>query len=90
MRKFGEKNPIDGTRQIYYNIYMIDNMEIPDPFATFVAHKYANFKGMRYDFFAKEWHLKTACCGEEIYAPSKKILTKIRLYHTRNECMGGY
>ena len=90
MRKVRREEPIDGTRQIYYNRYMIDNMEIPDPFATFVAHKYANFKGMRYDFFAKEWHLKTACCGEEIYAPSKKILTKIRLYHTRNECMGGY
>jgi hypothetical protein len=55
-----------------------------------VAHKYANFKGMQYDYFGKEWHLKTACCGEELYAPNKKIMNKIRLYHTRNECMGGY
>lgn len=45
---------------------------------------------MVYDFFAKEWHLKTACCGEELYAPNKKVMTKIRLYHTRNECTGGY
>lgn len=66
------------------------NMEIPDPFATFVANKYKNTTGFRYDFFAKEWSLKTACCGEELYAPSKKIMNKIRLYHTRNECMGGY
>lgn len=26
----------------------------------------------------------------ELYAPNKKTMTKIRLYHTRNECMGGY
>jgi hypothetical protein len=45
---------------------------------------------MRYDFFAKEWYLKTACCGEELYAPNKKTMVKIRLYHTRNECLGGY
>jgi len=46
--------------------------------------------GMLYDFFAREWHLKAACCGEDLYAPNKKTMTKIRLYHTRNECMGGY
>ena len=51
---------------------MITNMEIPDPFQTFVANKYANAKGLIYDFFAKEWYLKTACCGEELYAPNKK------------------
>ncbi len=90
MKKFGGRDPLDGTRQIYYNINMIQDMEIPDPFAKFVAHKYANFKGMQYDFFGKEWHLKTACCGEELYAPNKKIMNKIRLYHTRNECLGGY
>jgi hypothetical protein len=66
------------------------NLEIPDPFQTFVAKKYANYKGMVYDFFAKEWYLKTACCGEELYAPNKKTMTKIRLYHSRNECLGGY
>jgi hypothetical protein len=69
--------------------YMI-YYEIPDPFQTFVAKKYANAKGLVYDFFAKEWYLKTACCGEDLYAPSKKIMTKIRLYHTRNECTGGW
>ena len=66
------------------------NMEIPDPFQTFVANKYAKAKGYVYDYFAKEWYLKTACCGEELYAPNKKIMTKLRLYHTRNECLGGY
>jgi hypothetical protein len=45
---------------------------------------------MLYDFFAKEWHMNAACCGEDLYAPNKKTMTKIRLYHTRNECMGGY
>jgi hypothetical protein len=25
-----------------------------------------------------------------LYAPSRKIMTKIRLFHTRNECLGGY
>ena len=64
--------------------------DIPDPFQTFVAKKYANAKGAVYDFFAKEWHMKCGCCKEELFAPSRKILTKIRLYHTRNECLGGY
>lgn len=72
-----------------YTEYVI-NMEIPDPFATFVANKYANAKGLAYDFFAKEWYLKAACCGEELYAPNKKTMNKIRLYHTRNECLNGY
>lgn len=66
------------------------SFEIPDPFQTFVTKKYANAKGLVYDFFAKEWYLKTACCGEELYAPNKKTMTKIRLYHSRNECLGGY
>lgn len=64
--------------------------EIPDPFETFVANKYKNVSGLVYDFFAKEWYLKASCCGEELYAPNKKTMTKIRLYHTRNECLGGY
>jgi hypothetical protein len=66
------------------------NMEIPDPFQTFVAKKYANAKGAVYDFFSGEWHMKCGCCNEELFAPSRKILTKIRLFHTRNECLGGY
>jgi hypothetical protein len=69
---------------------MIQSLEIPDPFDTFVANKYAKLGGLKYDYFAKEWYLKAPCCGEELYAPNKKTMTKIRLYHTRNECLGGY
>ena len=65
-------------------------MEIPDPFTTFRMKKYANAKGARYDFFSGEWDFNCGACGELLNAPSKKILTKIRLYHTRNECLGGY
>jgi hypothetical protein len=68
---------------------MID-MAIPDPFQTFVARKYANFKGAKYDFFSGEWDMDCGACGESLNAPNKKTLTKIRLYHTRNECLGGY
>lgn len=64
--------------------------EIPDPFEDFVARKYANYKGMRYDFFAREWSGSCSCCGEELYAPNKKDYIKTRLYHTRNICLGGY
>jgi len=28
--------------------------DIPDPFDAFVANKYKDYKGMLYDFFAKE------------------------------------
>ena len=66
------------------------SMEIPDPFQTFVAKKYANAKGATYDFFSGEWSFKCSCCKEEMSAPSRKIMTKIRLYHTRNECLNGY
>lgn len=66
------------------------NLEIPDPFDTFVSKQYTRFKGASYDFFAREWHLQCACCGTDIYAPNKKSLKKTRLYHTRNICLGGY
>ena len=69
---------------------MINNLEIPDPFQTFVAKKYANAKGYIYDFFTGDWSFKCNTCDEYLDAPSKKIITKIRLYHTRNECTGGY
>jgi|688.fasta_scaffold172797_1 hypothetical protein len=92
--------PMAGLRKVVlhfaWNVFqhqmlsMLTSFEIPDPFEVWVQHKYAQAKGMRYDFFAKEWYLKTACCGEELYAPNKKTMTKIRLYHTRNECLGGY
>lgn len=66
------------------------NLEIPDPFQTFVAKKYSNYRGYFYDFFAKEWSFTCLSCKEDLFAPSRKIMTKIRLYHTRNECQGGY
>ena len=75
---------------IFIGDEMLKHYDIPDPFQTFVANKYANAKGAVYDFFAKEWHMKCGCCKEELFAPSRKILTKIRLFHTRNECLGGY
>jgi hypothetical protein len=65
------------------------SLEIPDPFETFVSKKYANAKGAIYDFFGKEWSWHCPC-DEVIYAPSRKTLTKTRLYHTRNVCYGGY
>ena len=68
---------------------MLKTYEIPDPFQTFVTKKYANAKGAVYDFFAREWSFKCAC-NEVIYAPTRKTLTQTRLYHTRNECLGGY
>jgi hypothetical protein len=69
---------------------MLTSLEIPDPFEVFIANKYANFKGMRYDFFGGEWSGFCGACGEELYAPNKKEYIKNRLYHTRNECLGGY
>jgi hypothetical protein len=64
--------------------------EIPDPFTTFRIKKYAKQRGYRYDFFSGEWDFNCRCCDELLIAPNKKTLTKIRLYHTRNECTGGY
>jgi hypothetical protein len=65
------------------------SMEIPDPFQTFISKKYANFQGSMYDFFTREWSYRCVC-DEMLSAPSRKIMTKVRLYHTRNECLGGY
>jgi hypothetical protein len=64
--------------------------DIPDPFQTFVTKKYANAKGYIHDFFTGEWSYKCSACKEDLFGPSRKILTKIRLFHTRNECLGGY
>jgi hypothetical protein len=66
------------------------NLEIPDPFTIFVSNKYKDYNGNIYNFFTKEWSYNCSTCGEDLDAPSKKIMTKIRLYHTRNECLGGY
>jgi hypothetical protein len=68
---------------------MLRHYDIPDPFQTFVAKKYANAKGYVYDYFAQEWSFRCAC-KEQLFAPSRKIMTKIRLYHSRNECLGGW
>jgi hypothetical protein len=66
-------------------------MEIPDPFTAFRIAKYAKQKhGARYDFFSGEWDMDCGACGEPLNAPNKKTLTKIRLYHTRNECLNGW
>lgn len=66
------------------------NMEIPDPFDTFVSNKYKNYVGAKYDFFAREWTMNCGCCKEELFGKTRKMLVKVRLYHTRNECCGGY
>jgi hypothetical protein len=66
------------------------NLEIPDPFMDFVTNKYKNYTGTVYDFFAREWHFTCRTCKEKMYAPTKKTITKTRLYHTRNICLGGY
>lgn len=68
----------------------INNLEIPDPFTQFRIDKYNRTKGLRYDFFSGEWDMECGCCGEPLNAPNRKTMTKIRLYHTRNECLGGY
>jgi hypothetical protein len=69
---------------------MINQYEIPDPFDTFVRNKYKDYKGMLYDFFAQEWSMNCYACNEHLFAPNKKTMIKIRLFHTRNECLGGY
>jgi len=70
---------------------MLQSLEIPDPFTAFRIAKYEKQKyGARYDFFSGEWDMACGACQEPLNAPTKKILTKIRLYHTRNECLGGY
>ena len=66
------------------------SLEIPDPFQTFVAKKYAKAKGYVHDFFTGEWSYRCLTCKDDMSAPSRKIMTKIRLYHSRNECTGGY
>ena len=69
----------------------MNQYEIPDPFTQFRINKYAKQKsGYIYDFFSGEWDFNCGCCKELLNAPNKKTLTKIRLYHTRNECTGGY
>jgi hypothetical protein len=47
-------------------------------------------KWMYYDFFAREWQGFCASCNKELFAPTKSDYITNRLYHTRNECGGGY
>ena len=68
----------------------MNQYEIPDPFTVFVTNKYANLKGSMYDFFTGEWSYRCLTCNEDMSAPSRKIMIKVRLYHTRNECLNGY
>ena len=73
-----------------FGIDLIQSLKIPDPFQTFVDKKYVNAKGYVHDFFTGEWSYECLTCKENMSAPSRKIMTKIRLFHTRNECSGGY
>jgi len=76
--------------QWVFGIDLIQSLEIPDPFQTFIDNKYLNAKGYIHDFFTGEWSYRCLTCKEDMSAPSHKIMTKIRLYHSRNECTGGY
>jgi len=73
-----------------FGIDLIQSLKIPDPFQTFVAKKYYKAKGYVHDLFTGEWSYKCLTCKEDMSAPSRKIMTKIRLFHTRNECLNGY
>jgi len=45
---------------------------------------------MWYDFFGREWQGICASCRKELFAPTRSEFVGNRLYHTRNECGGGY
>jgi len=68
----------------------MQNYEIPDPFMGFVRNRNLKLSGAIYDYFAKEWSYKCSTCLDVLHAPSKKTITKTRLSHTRNICLGGY
>jgi hypothetical protein len=68
----------------------MQNYEIPDPFMEFVKNRNLKLSGAIYDYFAKEWSYKCSTCLDVLHAPSKKTITKTRLSHTRNICLGGY
>ena len=81
---------IDNRLNKLYDSTMLSMYEIPDPFQEFVDRKYRNSSGMKYHFFDKFWSTKCGACDIELDGPSKKTLVKIRLFHTRNECLNGY
>jgi hypothetical protein len=64
--------------------------EIPDPFMEFVKNRNLKLSGSIYDYFAKEWSYKCGTCLDVLHDTRKKIITKTRLSHTRNICLGGY
>jgi hypothetical protein len=68
----------------------MQNYDIPDPFMEFVKNRNLKLSGAIYDYFAKEWSYKCSTCLDVLHAPSKKTITKTRLSHTRNICLGGY
>jgi len=68
----------------------MQNYDIPDPFMEFVKNRNIKLSGAIYDYFAKEWSYKCSTCLDVLHAPSKKTITKTRLSHTRNICLGGY
>jgi hypothetical protein len=81
---------IDNLVNKLYDSTMANTYDIPDPFLEFVEKKYKNFSGMKYHFFDKFWSTKCGACNTELDGPNKKTLVKIRLFHTRNECLNGY
>jgi hypothetical protein len=81
---------IDNQINKLYDSIMQKVYDIPDPFVEFVNKKYSNAIGLKYHFFDKIWSTSCGTCGLELDGPSKKLLLKIKIYHTRNECLNGY
>ena len=66
------------------------NLDIPDPFMTTKTKEYGSVKGYQYDYFAQEWTILCLACNTDLYSPTKYDMIKTHLYHTRNECLGGW
>jgi hypothetical protein len=66
------------------------NLDIPDPFMTTKTKEYGSVKGYQYDYFAQEWTVLCLACNIDLYSPTKYDMLKTHLYHTRNECLGGW
>ena len=66
------------------------NLEIPDPFTTTKTKTCSAQSGYMYDYFAQEWYVTCLACSTELFGPNKYEMLKIHLYHTRNECLGGW
>ena len=46
--------------------------------------------GYRYNFMDKEWFMRCGCCNEPLFGKTKTMLSLIRKFHTKNECLGGW